>query len=50
MIAMYGMLIRICSGTIEVSLLNVLWVKDDEDVSDDAEHSRHARQAIVARR
>ena len=26
------------------------WMKDDEDVSDEAKHSRHARQAIVARR
>ena len=50
MIVMYGVLIRICSGTIEISLLNVYWMKDDEGVSDEAKHSRHARQAIVARR
>ena len=41
---------RICSGTIELPLLNMFWMKNDEGVSDDAEHSRHARQAIGARR
>ena len=50
MIVVFGVLMRICSGTIEVPLLIMLWMKDNEDVSDEAKHSRHARQAIVARR
>ena len=47
---MYGVLMGICSGTIEVPLLIMLWMKDDEGVSDEAKHSQHARQVIGAQR
>ena len=47
---MYAVVMRICRVTTDVCGRIMVWMKDDEDVSDAAKHPRHARQDIGARR